>query len=120
MLTLYGIRNCDKCRAALKWFKTQDIDIHMHDLRVDGIDAKIVRRWQQEIGSDALVNRRSQTWKLIPANDREGLDDNGLLQLVLGHPTLIKRPLLDDGKTVMVGYAEADWQDKYLKGNNNQ
>ena len=107
MLTIYGIPNCDKCRAATKWLTAAGVEFSFHDVRADGLDAAQVTAWLDELGSDALLNRRSTTWRQLSEAERSG-DPAGL---ILQHPTLLKRPLVDTGKGLLVGYDEAAWQD---------
>lgn len=104
MLTLYGIKTCDTCRAALKWLAAEKIAHRFHDLRADGLAAKTVADWIAALGRDAVINRRSATWRDIPARERDGLDDKSAVKLALAHPTLIKRPVIDTGKAVTVGF----------------
>ena len=116
MITIYGIPNCDKCRAARKWFAANGVNARFHDLRADGLDAKMLEDWQTALGDDALINKRSQTWRKIPEPDRQELDVNGSRQLMLNHPTLIKRPIVTNGSTVAVGYDEKGWTENFLDG----
>lgn len=107
MIVIYGIPNCDKCRAASKWFTAQSIDFRFHDVRADGLDARQLSGWLEQLGADALLNRRSTTWRQLSDKERAG-DPAGL---ILKHPTLLKRPLVDSGASLTVGYDEAAWQD---------
>jgi arsenate reductase len=120
MVTVYGIRNCDKCRAAIKWFEAKDIDFLFHDLRSDGLSAKDLEWWQEVVGDDALMNKRSQTWRKIPASDRDDLDSLGNRQLMLNHPTLIKRPIVASSREVIVGYDELGWTSTFMNMEQNQ
>ena len=63
MTVVYGIPNCDKCRKARAWFDSQGADYSFHDLRSDGIDEDVISGWLQTLDSDALLNRRSTTWR---------------------------------------------------------
>jgi len=110
MLTLYGIPNCDKCRAARKWFEASGADFRFHDLRVDGIDLTTIERWLVTAGDAALINRRSTTWRSLSVDQREGLDAAGNAKLLLENPTLLKRPLIEQDATLLVGYDEESWQ----------
>ena len=110
MLTLYGIPNCDKCRAARKWFEASGADFRFHDLRADGIDPETVERWLAKAGDAVLINRRSTTWRSLSADQREGLDTAGNMQLLLENPTLLKRPLVEQDEILLVGYDEEQWQ----------
>jgi arsenate reductase len=109
VLTLFGIPNCDKCRAARQWFAAQDVEILFHDLRADGLDAALIDSWLNQLGSKALINTRSKTWRDLPVATREKLNDASACELILEHPTLIKRPLVDTGSTLLVGYDKSSW-----------
>ena len=107
MIVIYGIPNCDKCRAANRWFTASGAEFRFHDLRADGVEAPQVTAWLDELGSDSLLNRRSTTWRQLSDAERSG-DPAGL---ILQHPTLLKRPLVDTGAGLIVGYDEAAWKD---------
>lgn len=110
MITLYGIPNCDSCRAARKWLEAENIDHEFHDIRVDGLDVVAIHRWAGIVGWQQLLNTRSQTWRRIPQAERDGIDEGRALALMYEQPTLIKRPVYDDGDLVMVGFSEPDYQ----------
>jgi arsenate reductase len=113
-VTLYGIPNCDKCRSAIKWFRGQSCEFQFHDLRAGGIENSLLQRWQNIVGNDAMLNKRSQTWRAIPEAERTGLDAKSIRSLILAHPTVIKRPVVDDGINVQFGYDEAAWKQLLL------
>ena len=93
MLTLYGIPNCDTCRKARSFLEQEGVDYRFHDLREDGLDRAMVERWVAAAGLDALLNRRSTTWRQLPAGDRDQLTESAAIELMLAHPTLVKRPV---------------------------
>jgi arsenate reductase len=109
VLTLFGIPNCDKCRAARKWFSASGLKFQFHDLRADGLDSELIDHWLSQVGFKALINTRSKTWRDIPAASRAALNDTTARELALEHPTLINRPLVDTGSVVLVGYDEDAW-----------
>jgi arsenate reductase len=115
MLTVYGIPNCDKCRSARKWFEASGTRLRFHDLRADGLPADLLQRWLDTAGSELLINKRSTTWRSLPTEQRDNLDATGIRQLLAEHPTLIKRPVVDDGKQVLVGYDESGWHANFVK-----
>ncbi len=94
MIELYGIGQCDTCRKAWKWLDEQGLAYRFHDVRRDGIDRPTVDAWADAIGTDALINRRGQTWRKLDPSEREGLDDAGLRALLAREPTLVKRPVV--------------------------
>ena len=110
MAVLYGIKSCDSCRAALKWLRGRDIDVSLHDFRVNGLEVSMLERWCKALSWEALLNKRSLTWRRIPEADRGDLDQRKAISLMLEHPTLIKRPVLEQGKYVVVGFSPDDYE----------
>ena len=114
MLTVYGIKNCDTCRKALKWLSAEGIEHTFHDFRVDGLDPADVSRWAAAAGWEKLLNRRGTTWRNLPDADRDGVDAAKAEALMAGNPTLIKRPVFDGGTDIVVGFGAPE--QKALKG----
>lgn len=103
-VTVYGLPNCDACRKARRWLTERGVHFVFIDVRADGIPPARAAGWVRALGRDAVINRRSTTWRSIPAAEREDLDDAGAARLVLEHPTLLKRPLIERGETVIAGF----------------
>ena len=108
MTTLYGIRNCDTCRKALKRLQSGGLEVAFHDVRRDGVPAERLQHWLQTVGAEALVNRRSATWRNLPDAERVRAD-TAPMALLQELPTLIRRPLLEHGERVIVGFREEDY-----------
>jgi arsenate reductase len=107
MMKLYGIRSCDSCRAARAWLDEQGLEHEYFDIRADGLRESTVSRWQKSVGWEPLLNRRSLTWRKIPSVDREGLDADSARALIMGYPTVLKRPVLEvSADTVLLGFDE--------------
>jgi len=104
MVTLYGISNCDTVRKARRWLEANGVDYTFHDLRTDGLDDALLERWMQEPGWERLLNRRSATWRRLPAAQRDVTGPEAARKLMRAHPTLIRRPLLDTGHARVVGF----------------
>ncbi|MEX0730005.1 MAG: arsenate reductase [Aquisalimonadaceae bacterium] len=109
MIELYGIGNCDTCRKARKYLDGIGAGYRFHDLRVDGLDRALVERWLGKAGADALVNRRSTTWRQFSEAQRAQADDDRLPDLLVQHPTLVKRPVLEAGDQCLVGFRQAEY-----------
>ena len=105
MLTIYGIPNCDSCRKARKWLHANGIEHRFHDIRADGLSGLDVDRWLKVIPREKLLNSRSTTWRALPEADRGDLDDVKTRKLLLDHPTLIKRPVLEKDGHMLVGFS---------------
>lgn len=108
-LKVYGIKSCDTCRDALKWLREKDVKHSFHDLRQDGMNVQMLERWSDNLGWEKLLNKRSLTWRRIPEADRESLTASRAIALMLENPTLVKRPLIERGKFVAVGFSPEDY-----------
>lgn len=108
MITVYGIRNCDTCRKALKWLAAEGMEHRFHDFRADGLDAARLRGWVAELGWERLLNRRGTTWRKLPEADRAEIAEADAIRLMAAQPTLIKRPVLDTGNARMVGFSDTE------------
>lgn len=109
MITIYGIKNCDSMKKAMRWLDEHGIDYRFHDYRKDGIDAGQLRGWERELGWEALLNRRGQLWRKLPQADRDNIDKAAAMQLMLDNPGIIKRPLIDTGSQRKLGFDPADY-----------
>lgn len=105
MLILYGLKACDSCRKATAWLKTRGIGFTFHDLRDNGLERPVLEDWAERVDWEVLLNRKSTTWRSIAEAERQNLDRSKAVDLMLAHPTLIKRPVLDTGTELLIGYA---------------
>ncbi|WP_432696618.1 ArsC family reductase [Marinobacterium sp. YM272] len=108
MTTVYGISNCDTVRKTRKWLDANGIEFSFHDFRKDGLDADSVNRWCDALGIDTVLNKRGTTWRQLPETERD-VDEAGLRALLVTHPTLIKRPVLEHGDTIRVGFKAEEY-----------
>ncbi len=106
MITLFGLKNCDTCRKALKWVAGQGIEHRFLDIRADGISRGRITAWAGALGWQVLLNRRSTTWRRIPEAERADLDEVRAVALMAAHPTLIKRPVIETGTATLVGFTK--------------
>jgi len=104
MITVYGIKNCDTMKKAMRWLDEHGIDYRFHDYRKDGLGEKQLKAWEKELGWETLLNRRGMLWRKLPQATRDTIDRASALQCMLDNPGIIKRPLLDLGKRCVVGF----------------
>ena len=109
MTTVYGIKNCDTVKKAIKWLDSNNISYQFHDLRQDGISKADLQQWIKSVDWEVLLNKRSTTWRQLAEKDKTDLDANKAITLMLANPTLIKRPVITKGKITLVGFKEADY-----------
>lgn len=107
MITVIGIKSCDTCRKALGWLQANDIPHKFHDLRVDGLESKRLAGWVETLGWEAVLNRRSTTWRGLSDADKVDISESKAKQLMANNPTLIKRPIFEVGSQLHVGFTDA-------------
>jgi len=104
-VVVYGLKNCDSCRAARNYLDERAFRYEFRDVRSDGLSDAELDSWIAAVGWEALLNRKSRTWRELPEDDRAGLDAGKARSLLKAHPTLIKRPVIDATRgTVTVGW----------------
>jgi arsenate reductase len=104
-LTLYGLKNCDTCKKALKALQAAGKDVSFVDIRADADLAKKVPAWLAAADAAALTNTRSTTWRGLDANEREKAETDPAA-LLIANPTLIKRPVIESGEAVHLGWTK--------------
>lgn len=114
MLNLYGIPNCDTLKKARIWLEEQALDFQFHDYKKVGVDASTLQAWVKQVGWEVLVNRRGTTWRKLAETDREILNQASAIGLMQANPSLIKRPVLDTGSQLLVGFDPIEWQQKLI------
>lgn len=106
---LYGIPNCDTVRKARKWLDSHHVDHDFIDLREATPSRERLSKWLDTVGNERLVNRRSTTFKQLSDAERSVLDQSEAVDILLTHPTLIKRPVLEWRDNVSVGFTTDDY-----------
>jgi len=103
-ITVYGIKNCDTMKKARAWLDAHDVDYRFHDYKVAGIDRQRLEVWCSELGWDALLNRAGTTFRKLSDAEKKVNDSRKAVALMVAHPSMIKRPVLDLGKRRLVGF----------------
>ena len=110
MLSIYGIKNCDTVKKARRWLEDHGIEYQFHDFRQDGLDKKQLSGWVEQLGWEAVVNKRSTTWRNLSDKDKEIKINSQAVKLLAANPTLIKRPVLEKNKILLIGFKEAEYK----------
>lgn len=103
-LTMFGIRNCDTIKKARAWLDARDVAYAFHDYKSAGIDAAHLHDWIARVGWEPLLNRAGTTFRKLPDADRADIDADKAMALMLAQPSMIKRPVLDTGTDLLVGF----------------
>ena len=106
-IRFYGLKTCDTCKKAQKALEAAGVDFRAIDVRADGVAAENLADWIARVGADALVNRRSTTWRGLDDAARAGAETpDGAAALLLANPTLMKRPVIVSGDDIHVGWTK--------------
>jgi len=103
-ITIYGIKACDTMKKARTWLDSHGVRYDFHDYKAVGIDRARLERWSKAVGWETLLNRSGTTFRKLPDADKEGLTEKKAIALMLAQPSMIKRPVLDLGKRLVVGF----------------
>ncbi len=113
--TIYGIKNCDTMKKARAWLDKAGVDYSFHDYKAEGIDKAKLERWSKEVGWETLLNRAGTTFRKLPEKDKEGLTAAKAIKLMMDQPSMIKRPVLENGKALLVGFKPDDYKAEFGK-----
>lgn len=109
-ITVYGIPNCDSVKKARVWLTDHGVDYVFHDFKKQGVPPEAVDLWLQHVSWDVLVNRKGTTWrKLDPAAQASVVDMASARAVMLEHASVVKRPVVVKGQTVVVGVNPEAW-----------
>ena len=103
-ITMFGIKNCDTIKKARAWLDERGVTYSFHDYKTAGIDTAHLNDWIDRVGWEVLLNRAGTTFRKLPEEDRADLDAEKATALMLAQPSMIKRPVLDTGETLLVGF----------------
>ena len=109
-ITIYGIRNCDKIKKARSWLEAHEMDYSFHDYKMAGIERNRLEYWCNELGWEVLLNRSGTTFRKLPDSDKHALDAHKATSLMLAHPSLIKRPVMDLHGRLLVGFKPESYE----------
>lgn len=104
MMKLFGIKNCDTMKKAMAFLDAQGTAYEFIDYKKAGVAATHLPDWNRRAGWKVLLNTRGLMWKKLSAEQRADVDEAKALALMAEYPALIKRPLLDTGKALLVGF----------------
>lgn len=104
MTTLYGIKNCDTMKKAMRWLSDNQIDYTFHDYRKDGIDAQWIKTMLTTIPLDNFINKRGTTYRQLDDDVKHSLNIDNAVDLLIAQPAMIKRPILIYNDHIELGF----------------
>ncbi len=105
MIKVYGIKNCDTMKKAMAWLAENGVSFEFIDYKKAGVAEANLPDWAARAGWEKLLNTRGLMWKKLSEDERAAVDGQKALDLMARYPALIKRPVLDTGSKLLVGFA---------------
>ena len=110
-MKIYGIKNCDTMKKARLWLDTQGLSVEFIDYKKDGLSPELLAEFVQELGWQALINKRGTTYRKLDEQVKDTMDEKSAVSVMLENPSIIKRPLLvKDGK-YLLGFKAETYQE---------
>jgi Spx/MgsR family transcriptional regulator len=104
---VYGIKNCDTMKKAFSWLEKRKIPYVFHDYKKNGADESVLNRALDQHGWENVLNRKGTTWRGLSQKTQDAMDDRLALKTALENPSIIRRPLIANGKDIHLGFDEA-------------
>ncbi len=110
-MKVYGIRNCDTVKKARKFLEEAGIDYTFHDYRKDGVDGDKLASFVAQFGWDAVLNKRGTTWRKLDEATKDGVvDAESAIDVMIEHPSAIRRPIVEAGEKTFIGFDAVAWE----------
>jgi len=106
VVRIYGIRNCDTMKKAFAWLEAKGVAYEFHDYKKSGVPPGKLKAWAGKVGWEKLANSRGPTWRKIPEEKRANLSESKALALLEANSSAIKRPIVEAGGKLLVGFDE--------------
>ena len=115
-VTIYGIKNCDTMKKARSWLDAHDVPYTFHDYKAEGVAKSDLEKWAKAVGWEILLNRAGTTFRKLPDKDRENITEKKAIALMLAQPSMIKRPVLDAGGKLTIGFKPEIYKQLFAGG----
>ena len=110
MIKIYGIPNCDTMKKARRCLEANGIEYDFHDYKKLGVSEKNLKNWVKQTGWETILNKRGTTWRKLDDDLKDNIDETAAIQLMLNNPSIIKRPILESGKLLLIGFDEDQYK----------
>jgi len=106
-VTIYGIPNCDSIKKTIDWCNKHKIEFEFHNYKKEGIEASTLKSWCEQVGWEMLLNKKGTTWKKVADEfaDKK-MTAKMAIKLMLEYNSMIKRPVIETGTQIIVGFDE--------------
>ena len=103
-ITVYGIKNCETMNKAFAWLDNAGVEYVFHDYKKAGVDRGRLQQWVKHLGWKTLLNTKGTTWRKLTPEQQADLTQAKAVALMMEHPSLIKRPVVETGQQLLVGF----------------
>ena len=110
MIKIYGIPNCDTMKKARRWLEANGTEYDFHDYKKLGVPENKLKNWVNQTGWETILNKRGTTWRKLDDEVKGNIDEAAAIQLMLDNPTIIKRPILESGKLLLIGFKQDEYR----------
>lgn len=109
MIKIYGIKNCDSIKKTLSWFDANTVAYEFIDYKKTPVDDAVIKRAMDQHGWDQVINRKGQTWRTLTEEAKKDMNREDAELLAHSKPSVIKRPLIDTGADIILGFDAAKY-----------
>lgn len=113
MITIYGIKNCDTIKKTRKYFENKGLEYQFHDYRVDGIESEWLSNALSQLDWEKVLNKRGTTFRQLSQEQKDNINEANVAELLKEHPAMIKRPIIDTGEQLILGFYEKHLNEIY-------
>jgi|SRR5690606_17434609 len=113
VLQVYGIKNCNTVKKALTWLDENNLAYTFHDYKKEPATLAQLEAWEKEISWESLVNKKGTTWRKLSAEEQAAvIDADSANNVLLNNNSMIKRPLIESPKGIVLGFDEEEYNAK--------
>jgi Spx/MgsR family transcriptional regulator len=113
MLQVYGIKNCNTVKKALDWLNDHKLEYVFHDYKKEPATLQKLEEWENKVSWDQLVNKKGTTWRKLSPEEQASVQDAGSAnKVLLNNNSMIKRPLIESPKGILLGFDEEEYKSK--------
>ena len=109
-LTIFGIKNCDTMKKAIKWLDDNGVGYHFHDYKKEGVPEQRLRQWLEALGWETVINKRGTTWRKLDDVVKESMNTEKSVNLAMENSSVIKRPILQSNDFILAGFKADEWE----------
>ncbi len=117
-ITVYGIANCDSMKKARKWLNKHNIEFLFHDYKKQAPDTALIAEFFEQLPWEQVVNKRGTTYRALSDETKQQLNATNAIPLLLGSPSMIKRPILRVNDKLYLGFKAEQYAAIFNLNNN--